>query len=74
MGRPQTPEQKQRQRERIHEWKPWLMSSGPKTLEGKAKSSRNRYTGALWLQLRELSKQTTRIIRDLKAAGNWPPR
>ena len=69
-----TEEQKQRQRERIQEWRPWEKSTGPRSIEGKQASSRNAYTGGLWLELRELSKKTTLLIRQLKAQGDWPPR
>lgn len=74
MGTPWTPERKQRQRELIQTWKPWLKSTGPRTAAGKAKVARNAYRGALWLRLRVLSKKTTAIIKMLKAVGNWPPR
>jgi hypothetical protein len=73
MGTPWTEERKQRQRERIREWKPWLKSTGPRSVEGKAKVARNAYSGALWLTLRVLSVKTTKLIRELKEAGQWPP-
>ncbi len=38
-----TPEQRARQAQRIREYKPWIKSTGPKTIEGKKKSSRNAY-------------------------------
>lgn len=74
MARGWTEERKQRQRERIQEWRPWEKSTGPRTAEGKAKVSLNAYSGGLWLKLRVLSVKTTQIIKDLKATGQWPPR
>lgn len=68
-----TEERKQRQRERIQTWRPWEKSTGPNTPEGKEAVRKNAYRGGLWLKLRGLSKTTTRLIRDMKAAGVWPP-
>jgi hypothetical protein len=36
-----TPEQRLRQGEAIRRWKPWRLSTGPRTAEGKIRSSRN---------------------------------
>jgi hypothetical protein len=74
MGEPWTDERRQRQREVINKHKPWTKSTGPKTKEGKAKVARNAYNGALWLTMRILSVKVSGVIRDLKAAGNWPPK
>ena len=74
MGKPWTDARRQRQRDVINEHKPWIKSTGPRTKEGKAKVARNAYTGALWLSLRVLSVKTTRLIRQLKADGQWPPK
>lgn len=40
-----TPERRARQAEIIRATQPWKSSTGPKTSEGKAKSSRNAYAG-----------------------------
>jgi hypothetical protein len=40
-----TPERRARQAEIIRATQPWKSSTGPKTPEGKAKSSRNAYAG-----------------------------
>lgn len=40
-----TPERRARQAEIIRATQPWHSSTGPKTPEGKAKSSRNAYAG-----------------------------
>lgn len=39
----------------IHRWKPWLRSTGPRTAEGKAASSRNAWKGGTRLVLRALA-------------------
>jgi BMFP domain-containing protein YqiC len=41
----------------IHQWKPWLKSTGAKTEEGKAVSSMNAYKGGVRQKQRELNKQ-----------------
>ena len=61
-----TPEQRQRQAEAIRRWKPWQYSTGPKSPEGKAKVSRNAYTGAEWLRLRAAIKLLNQALREQK--------
>ncbi len=58
-----TPERRQKQAELIQNWKPWERSTGPKTVEGKAKSSQNAYKGGGWKVMRELS----RVLREQHA-------
>lgn len=41
MARTWTPEQKAKQAALIRAWKPWKQSTGPRTSEGKAASSKN---------------------------------
>ena len=41
MARKWTQSQKERQRALIQQWKPWELSTGAKTLEGKARVSQN---------------------------------
>ena len=41
-----TPERRARQAQLIRRWRPWEQSTGPKTAESKAKSSRNADKGA----------------------------
>ena len=55
-----TPQRRARQAELIQSWKPWEQSTGPKTPQGKAKSSQNAYKGGGWLLIREL----TRALRE----------
>jgi hypothetical protein len=49
-----TPERRAKQAEAIRQWQPWRKSSGPRTEEGKAKSSRNADKGAAALDARML--------------------
>ncbi len=73
MATPWTPERRQHQRGVIYASKPWLKSTGPRTAAGKAKVARNAYSGGLWLQLRVLSVKVSKVIKELKAVGQWPP-
>lgn len=40
-----TPERRAKQAEAIRRWQPWSASTGPRTREGKARSSRNADKG-----------------------------
>ncbi len=51
-----TPERRAQQSELIRLWKPWDRSTGPRTLEGKARVSRNAYKGGTRALLRELAR------------------
>lgn len=56
-----TQERRERQREAIQTWQPWLQSSGPRSDEGKAASARNAYRGGQRQAVRELC----RLLREL---------
>lgn len=56
MSYERTEAHREAQRQRIQEWKPWLKSTGPKTEEGKVRSSRNRFTGGERPTLRRLAR------------------
>jgi len=58
-----TEERKKRQRELIHQWKPWLKSTGAKTTEGKKKSSQNAYKTGDSKKVRELIKHLNSLMR-----------
>lgn len=61
-----TEERRQRQRELIQTWKPWEQSTGAKTPQGKARSSKNAYkTGSSEIKifLRELN----RLLKEEKS-------
>lgn len=59
-----TLEQRQRQREAIERWKPWVQSTGPRSPEGKKRVSRNAWKGGTRQMLRELG----RALREQKDA------
>jgi len=59
-----TDERRAKQAEAIRRWKPWERSTGPKTEEGKAASSRNAYKGRL--SSRALFRELARILRQQK--------
>ena len=52
-----TTEHREMRSEMIHQWKPWLKSTGAKTKEGKAVSSMNAYKGGVRQKQRELNRQ-----------------
>lgn len=51
-----TPERRARQAKLIKQWQPWKNSTGPTSVEGKAKTSGNAWKGGVRPQLREVSK------------------
>ena len=59
-----TRERRARQSEAIRHWQPWTRSTGPRTLEGKARSSRNRYQG----DTRGMLREVRRLLRELDAS------
>ena len=69
MGNPAagwTPERRKRQSEAITRWKPWQQATGPRTLEGKSRTSMNAYTGGHWLKLQQLTKMINDEIRQAR--------
>jgi hypothetical protein len=50
-----TPEQRAQQSAKIRLWQPWTRSTGARTPEGKARSSRNAYKGGMRSMLREMA-------------------
>jgi len=60
MSYERTPEHRRLQSEAIPRWKPWQRSTGPRTPEGKAKSSRNGYKGGTRPLVRELARELRR--------------
>ena len=57
-----TTEQRRQQSLRIRQWQPWQHSTGAKTVEGKAKASRNAFKGGFRLQLKSINK----LLREAK--------
>jgi hypothetical protein len=60
-----TPERRARQSAAIAAWRPWERSTGPKTLEGKARSSRNADRGGQREKLRAELRLFREMIREL---------
>ena len=57
-----TVEQRKQQSLKIRQWQPWQNSTGAKTVEGKAKASRNAFKGGFRLQLKSINK----LLREAK--------
>ena len=51
-----TPERRLKQSLQIRQWRPWDDSTGPRTPEGKAASSRNAYRGGVRSILNSMSE------------------
>lgn len=69
-----TPERRARQAALIRTWKPWAQAIGPRTPEGKAKASRNAWSGGHWLKMRELTKMVNSEIRQARDLVEASPR
>jgi hypothetical protein len=50
-----TPERRAKQAEAIRHWQPWSRSTGPRTDQGRARSSRNAWKGGVRAMLREIA-------------------
>lgn len=59
-----TPEQRQRQAEKIREWSPWARSTGPRSPEGKSVAARNAWKGGRREMLRAIARALG-IQRDM---------
>jgi hypothetical protein len=65
-----TLERRARQAAAIQNWKPWQRSTGPRTPDGRARSSRNAYRGGWRQELRQLSRDLRDVLaRQVDAAG-----
>jgi hypothetical protein len=62
-----TPQRRARQSAAIAIWRPWERSTGPKTAEGKARSSRNADRGGQREKLRAELHLFREMIRELEA-------
>jgi len=51
-----TLEQRKQQSIKIRQWQPWQHSTGAKSVEGKAKASRNAFKGGFKNKIKELRK------------------
>lgn len=68
-----TPEQKARQSEAIHRWRPWEQSTGPTTDAGKAASSKNAFNCALREVMRELTRSNRALLAYLNGSTPTAP-
>jgi len=57
-----TAERRARQAELIRQWQPWKHSTGPTSVSGKARASRNADKGGTRAQIRELAA----LLRELE--------
>lgn len=62
-----TPERRALQAEMIRQWQPWQYSTGPRTQEGKAKSSRNAFKNCPMIDLKKRIKQLMREVKATRA-------
>lgn len=62
-----TPERRAKQAEAIRRWKPWNKSTGPRSPEGKARSSRNADRGIAAMEARILEARLR--VRSAHAAS-----
>ena len=58
--------ERQQQAQLIKQWQPWQHSTGARTIEGKAKASRNAFKGGFRQQLKVLNQ----LLRDQRSALN----
>lgn len=74
MARHWTPEERQRQAQLIRQWQPWSKSTGPRTNEGKAASSKNAFVhggrSAEWLEsmksVRTLLREQRKMLQSMR--------
>src|SRR5436309_3029375 len=64
MGYGWSPERRAKQAEAIRQWCPWQQSTGPRSIDGKAASSRNAYKGAEWRRRRNELSELRRLLRE----------
>jgi hypothetical protein len=62
-----TEERRHQQAKRIHRWKPWEHSTGPRTPAGKDRSSRNAFNGGARPQIRKLRALLARLEKAHKS-------
>ena len=63
-----TPERRALQAQAIRRWRAWARSTGPRTVEGKARSARNAYRGGHWRREREFFKRARQVLREHREA------
>lgn len=65
MGNGWAKERRQKQRELIQNWKPWEQSTGARTPQGKARSSRNAYKYGV-AEIKALLRELHQMLREEK--------
>lgn len=63
-----SPERRAAQAEAIRRWSPWRQSTGPRSAEGKVRSSKNAGKGGVWLKERSEISQIRRLLREQRQA------
>ena len=63
-----TPERRARQAALIRSWRPWEKSTGPRSAEGKARTSRNGFKGGHRETLREMARVLNEALREQREA------
>ena len=61
-----TPARRARQAELIRQWMPRAKSTGPKSIEGRQRVSRNAWRGGHRAQLQELTKMVNEQVRPTR--------
>ena len=65
MAKGWTLERRARQAALIRTWKPWEKSTGPRSVEGKARAARNGDKGGAWRELRDELREFKKAANDL---------
>ena len=72
-----TAQRRREQARAIRRWKPWERSTGPRTGEGRARSSRNAYKGrqrpawqAFWREVRDALSQQAGAVTGTRSANS----
>lgn len=64
-----TPERQAKQAEAIQRWKPWEKSTGPRTAEGKARSSKNGFLSVGLHESRANFGMSRRLVEHMREAS-----
>jgi hypothetical protein len=68
MSKGWTPERRAQQAAAIQRWQPWAQSTGPRSLEGKARAARNADKGGEWRETRALIREMNQLMRQQQEA------
>ena len=59
-----TSERRARQAKLIKRWRPWEKSTGPRSAEGKRRTSQNGFKGADWRKTGDLLSAMNELLRE----------